>query len=201
MKKLITLCILGLITCAAGDEISFNLSGLTAVAGDPVYAQLTNNAGPVSVTLDGLTAIFTANTGTMHRTGSGFGIRSDAGSVTYEIEASVVAREALLVQFDQDVEITLVDLRRFENGETFNVIFDSTDHLIGYDDLTNKTTAIYATSWFISAGKTVEFTVLPGSGVSLDGFTVTVVPEPAAALILASSLLALGFYRRFFCLL
>ena len=149
------------------------------------------------VTNDGLIATFSVNTGTMNRVGSyGFGITGSgvSGGTTSTIDPG----EFLYISFDKDVEITVLDFRQFTAGETFNVFFDSTDHWIAFADLSGSA-AIYSNiNWSVSAGTVIEFSVASGSSISLDGFTVSVIPEPAVTVMsVAAAAAVLFFIRRF----
>ncbi|MFA5689629.1 MAG: hypothetical protein WC959_10865 [Kiritimatiellales bacterium] len=194
MQKSIVSIVLGFIIGVSGSEISFEFFDANSAAYFPV-----SGLSSAVITNNGLVVSFSVNTGTMNRVGSyGFGITS---GVTGNSTSAIDPGESLLAIFDHDVEITALDFRQFTAGEVFNVIFDSADHLITRDDLTQKVSAIYSgIHWFIAAGTAVEFTVIPGSSISLDGFTVTVVPEPEVtgltALALAAGIFATRRLRR-----
>lgn len=150
-----------------------------------LYGALDEQQGPVDFTIDGVTATFTAVGGVMNRTNSGFGINADGSAdTTYALDSG----EALQVSFDQDVIITALDFRNFENGETMNVTIKDATNPVEYNALSNQTTdSIDGLSWSVSAGDTVDFAVAgDANAIALDSITVAV-PEPAVI-----SMLGLG---------
>lgn len=150
-----------------------------------LYGALDEQQGPVDFTIDGVTATFTAVGGVMNRTNSGFGINADGSAdTTYALDYG----EALQVSFDQDVIITALDFRNFDDGETMNVTIEDATNPVEYNALSNQTTdSIDGLSWSVTAGDTVDFAVAgDANAIALDSITVAV-PEPAVI-----SMLGLG---------
>lgn len=191
MKRiLVTLLILSA-AFVAGAQVTFDLFGDAAL-----YGYLDNQAGPLSYTNSGVVATFTGVGGDMNRTTSGFGIDAlGSGDTTYLIDFG----EALEIKFDQGVQITTLDFRNFEDGESINVIFGVTTNVIAWADLDNQSSDyIENLSWSVSSGTTVSFEVVGGTdAIALDSFTIEVVPEPATIAMFGIGGLIAFVIRRF----
>jgi hypothetical protein len=100
----------------------------------------------------------------------------------------------------QDVQITGLDFRRFEdNGESMNVIIGTITNTITFADLNNDlgTDSIGGISWNVSAGTTVSFTVAGlNDEIAID--SIMVVPEPAVVSLLGAGGLLTLLVRRFY---
>ena len=141
-----------------------------------LYGILDNQPGPLSYTNNGIVATFSGVGGNMNRTGDGFGIdAAGSGDTSYLIDFG----EVLKLKFDQDIQITTLDFRNFENGESINVIIGTTTNTITWALLDNQTSDyIENLSWDVSEGTTVSFEMV-GATDAIAFDSVTVVPEPA----------------------
>ncbi|MCU0857198.1 MAG: PEP-CTERM sorting domain-containing protein [Pontiellaceae bacterium] len=174
---------------SAGAAVTFDLYNDA-----DLYSYLDDQTGPLSYTNSGIAATFSGTGGNMNRvSNNGFGIDAPgSGDTTYLLDVN----EALTVSFNQAVQITALDFRNFDDGESIRVIIGSVTNTVLWANLGNKTTdSIIIPSWDVPLGDTVRFEVGGETdAIAIDSFTV--VPEPATVSMLGiGGLLALIIRR------
>ena len=123
-----------------------------------------------------------------------FGVDSAGGAMAGDTsdQFDAALSESITFQFDMDIDVTRLNFRTFDAGETF----EFAGQTIIFSDLTNQTTDIYdfAAPLRLSAGTEYVMEATAGS-IGLEDFSFTAVPEPSALLLM--SLLGVGgIFRR-----
>jgi hypothetical protein len=152
-----------------------------------------------SVTVDGLTATLTANSGVLNQTGSGFGINAQGvGDDTDAIDDGVID-EFVTIRFDQLVtfdQLLLSLVTDSENDEASLTIAGGIPILL-VDTGDGKDKYNFLTENIVPIGQSVILAYSSGNGFSFDGFTVTLaestaVPEPTTIILFGIGLAGLG---------
>ena len=150
------------------------------------------------VTVDGLTATFTANNGILNQTSGDFGINaSGVGDTTNQIDNGSGVDEFVTITFDKFVTFDQLILSSFTSSENASLTISggSPITLVG----TGPSTDIYnfSTDNTILTGQSVILAYGTGNGFSFDEFTVTIpestiVPEPTTMALLFIGIVGLG---------
>jgi len=124
-----------------------------------------------------LTARSGGGTQIINATATSLGINTDGGGDDTD---AFDAGESMVISFNKDIRVNLLDFNLFEEGDSFAIVVGGTNALsIAYNDLSNKLSDWYATSLVIAAGTEIEFTTSSPTPVGLDGIDLDVIPEPA----------------------
>ncbi len=158
-----------------------------------IGALIDNQKGPVTCSVDGITATFSANDGEMNLTQSSFGINATIiGDDTDALDYG----EILTVKFNRNVIIDSLDLRQFDEDEVLNVKIGDTIHEITFDSLDNQTSDVKSNlNWAVNANTDVEFYVSQPSSIGMDNFAVSI-PEPTTIAMFSFFSIFLAALRR-----
>ena len=179
MKQiLLAIMIVGCVFYAEAATVVFTTDGVST--GDSLDGIGTNLTALSVLEVPGLNLnIAAAIEGhTLNANAGDFGVTSGLGG---EVNDRFDFGEAVLMSFDQDVQITLIDFSDFDSGEVFNFIIGTTTNVIAWSDLSNQISDIFdGIAWDVSAGEIIRMEVAGGTdSLSMDSVDVTVVPEPA----------------------
>lgn len=177
MKRiLVAMMMLACVFCAQAATVVFTTDGTST--GDSLDGIGTNFTAVSVLEIPGLNlSIATATDGhTLNANAGDFGVDSDlAGEVNDRFDFG----EAVLMSFDDDIQINKIDFSNFDTGETFNFIIGTTTNSIAWSDLTNQSSDyIDGLSWDVTAGTLIRMEVA-GSGDSISMDAIDIVPEPA----------------------
>ena len=201
--KRITLAVVAAIAFSANASLAQCAIVLLDSTGDPSTGDnldgiIEPTSGITVPELPGLNVAVTAVTGTgnvvINSTGTSLGLNSDGDDDTDAFDADF--SESLTLQFDQDVEISALDLTNFEAGDVFHFMGQS------ISEVDNGTTDEIAFDPAISIPANTDFIISATVGtVGIESMTVTAaaVPEPqcvTTVLLAGIGLLALRRSRK-----
>lgn len=186
----IAICLTAAQTCKA-DLIDFVLG--SSLNGNPSIDGLSLG----TLTVSGVTATFSASSGTLNATATNFGVNaSPSGDITDQIDAgSADGSESITIWFDQSVIFQSLSLSSYSTGEQalLNIAganFDLPAMTAGLDFYT------FSNNNSVALGQTVVLSHLSGNGFSFESFQVSTVPEPRSVFSLTFSPVFYFFRRR-----
>lgn len=188
MKRLAAILVLLSLGLNAGAQVAFDLFNDSAL-----YNYLDDQVGPLSYTNENIVATFTAFGGNMNRTTQGFGVDAPGSADnTYLLDVD----ESFEVYFGQDITITTLDFRNFEDGEAIYVAIGAVTNLITWNSLSNRSSDYLENiAWEVPQGTKITFEVAGTTdAIAID--SITVVPEPVAASLIGIGGLMLLVLRR-----
>ena len=177
-------CLGNLTPCpvAHADLVIFELGGTlngTAIDG----------AASGGLTVNGLTALFTANDGVLNATTSNFGINAaGSGDAADLLDAGSSVNEFITITFDQRITFTQLTLDSFSGSERTSLTLGLNPALLldataAGTDIFNFTSSDFPMGNMLEVGQSLRigyaFSSAADNGFSLEGFHVNTVPEPS----------------------
>lgn len=169
-------------TVAHADLIIFNLGG-------NLNGTTIDGAASGTLTVNGLTAIFTANDGLLNATTTNFGINaSGSGDAADMLDAGSGVDEFLTVTFDQPVTFTQLSLDSFSGSERASLTIGLNPTLLldaspAGTDVFNFINSDFPLGNVLDAGQSLRigyaFSSAADNGFSLEGLHVNTIPEPS----------------------
>jgi hypothetical protein len=167
---------------AHADLVIFNLGG--SLNGTTIDGAI---SGPLTV--NGLTALLTANDGLLNATTTNFGINAaGSGDAADMLDAGSGINEFLTITFDQRVAFTQLSLDSFSGSERASLTIGLNPTLLldaspAGTDVFNFTSSDFPMGNTLEVGQSLRigyaFSSADDNGFSLEGFQVNTVPEPS----------------------
>jgi hypothetical protein len=190
LTKLATLVITIVIASSGQASTLFQLKNNPDV-------ELVDEAASLSLTIGGITATLTANTGVLNTTTGGFGVNATpSGDTTDEIDA-VNGIESVTITFNVPVSLTQIVLSNFTGSTTGDLASLTID---GFAAVTLNPTVPaldvynFTSNNTVLVGQSIVLAYLAGNGFSFDSFSV--IPEPASGVLLLIGVAAAYLIRR-----
>lgn len=159
-------------------ELGGNLNG-TAIDG----------AASGGLTVNGLTALFTANDGVLNATTSSFGVNATgSGDAADLLDAGSGVNEFMTITFDQRVTFTQLTLDSFSGSERVSFTLGLNPALLldatpAGTDIFNFSSSDFPMGNMLEVGQSLRigytFSSAADNGFSFEGFHVNTVPEPS----------------------
>lgn len=178
------LCLVNSTPCpvAHADLVIFELGGnLNGTAID--------GAASGGLTVNGLTALFTANDGVLNATASNFGINATgSGDAADLLDAGSGVNEFMTITFDRRVTFTQLTLDSFSGSERASLTLGLNPALLldatpAGTDIFNFSSSDFPMGNMLEVGQSLRigytFSSAADNGFSLEGFQVNTVPEPS----------------------
>jgi hypothetical protein len=182
IRTAVSACLVSIATTAEA-QITFTFEDNTSAVGSFLHLRSTG-----SIEVDGLTITATAfapgDGETFWSNSADFGVNADGGEDTAD-EFDV--DEGMTFYFDHDVTLTNIDVGTFGGADEGTIAFDG-GAAISSITATGLTTL---GDTYVASGTVLRFTAISGS-FTLDGLTVSAVPEPSTGAALAG-LVGFGF--------
>ena len=151
------------------------------------------------VEIEGL--LITARSGAANQkinvTNTSLGINADGADDTDAFENG----EQIILSFNKAIRINQLDFNLFDADESFTLVVDGFDPVvIAFNDLSNKTSDLYDSDFWIPANTDMALFTTGTSVIGLDAMDVTVdaIPEPAVLGLVGLSGVGLLMVRRIF---